>query len=324
LLGLFVVGGALFQPKIGAVIAMASDPGALPVICLPAQFKGLTLSKVAADVIGAAGAEGVLPDEIAIDFSRLNFIRPAGVVFLSNLIWWLHRQGTTVRIQGTGSRSDAINFLDDSLFFEQHCGRKLRTFASPRQTTRPLVQIAHHQSHDWLQHNLVPWLAAQLGITEASLYSFKNCAAELFNNIQDHTNLEVGSIFVQHFPREHLVTIAVSDFGPGIPAKVREKLPDLSDSQAIVKAVEEGFTTKSSPANRGIGLDYLLKTVVLTNGGQVTIYSGESIVTFANAGTNIRPVVFRGVGFCPGTTIDLILRVRTIEVLPDDSEDLTW
>jgi hypothetical protein len=128
-----------------------------PVIALPAQFKGLTLSKLARAVVD--GCPNWPPGEISFDFSRLKFIRPAGVVFLSNLLWWLHYQGTKVTLIGTEGRSAALNFLDDSLFFEQHCGEKLNTSASPRSTTRPLVRIAQKDSHHRLQANLVPWLA---------------------------------------------------------------------------------------------------------------------------------------------------------------------
>jgi hypothetical protein len=295
---------------------------ACPTIALPAQFKGLTLSKLARSVVD--GCPDWPPPEISFDFSALRFIRPAGVVFLSNLLWWLHYQGTKVTLTGTGGGSSALKFLDDSLFFEQHCGHKLCATASPRSTTRPLVRIAQKDSHDWLQSNLVPWLAGRLEISEASLYGFKNCVSELFNNIQDHTQYDIGSIFVQHFPAEHSVTISLSDFGLGIPAKVREKLQDVSDSGAIIEAVKEGFTTRSTPGNKGVGLDYLLRTVVLGNGGQVTIYSGAGIVRFIRAGNETRPIVYKDIGFCPGTTLDLALRTRAIEVLPDESEDLQW
>jgi len=103
--------------------------------------------------------------------------------------------------------------------------------------------------------------------------------------------------FIQHFPQEKLVTISMSDFGLGIPSRVREKVENISDSEAIIRAVEEGFTTKSRPTNKGIGLDYLLKAVVLNNGGQV--YSNEAIVKFDRDGTAIRPTVLPDVGFCP-------------------------
>ena len=104
-------------------------------------------------------------------------------------------------------------------------------------------------SHSWLQSDLLPWLATRLSINEASLYSVKVCVSELFNNIQDHTRYDIGSIFIQHFPNEDCVIFSVADFGLGIPDKVRSKVPEISDTAAIIKTVEEGFTTKSSPAN---------------------------------------------------------------------------
>lgn len=216
-----------------------------PVIMLPAQFRGLTLSKLARDVVN--GCPEWPPKELAFNFSQLVFIRPAGVVFLSNLLSWLDHQGAKVSLVGLARRSAALEYLDNSLFFQQHCGRKLSDAATPRATTRPLVKIAHEYCHSWLQARLVPWLAGRLGLTESSLLDFKTCVSELFNNIQDHSRFDIGSIFVQHFPSENTVTISLSDFGIGIPAKVREKVPNLSDSEAVLLAVTEGFTSKSIP-----------------------------------------------------------------------------
>jgi hypothetical protein len=170
----------------------------------------------------------------------------------------------------------------------------------------------------------VPWLAAHLRITQPSLYTFKACISELFNNIQDHTRYDIGSIFMQYFPRDSVITISLSDFGLGIPTKVREKLPKISDDEAILLAVQEGFTTKSIPGNKGAGLDYLLKSVVIHNGGVVTFYSQGSIVQFRRHGKTMKHHALKDVGFCPGTTIDVEIRTDTIEVLPDEREDLQW
>ena len=54
------------------------------------------------------------------------------------------------------------------------------------------------------------------------------------------------------------------------------------------------------------------------------IYSGDSIVRFVPGRTRIVPVPSVDVGFCPGTTIELVLRTNRIEVLPEESEDLQW
>ena len=142
----------------------------VPVILLPQQFKGSTISEVAADVVKHAG-DG-WPEAITFDFSRLNFIRPAGVVFLSNLGHWLNQKGTKVSFSNCSRKRSAIRYLDDSLFFEQHCGEKLSPSSSPRGTTRPLRRIAQKDSHAWLETDFVPWLAARLGITQASLGNY--------------------------------------------------------------------------------------------------------------------------------------------------------
>jgi anti-sigma regulatory factor (Ser/Thr protein kinase) len=293
-----------------------------PVVPLPAQFKGLTLPRLARDVI--AHAQHGWPSEIIFDFGNLTFIKPPGVVFLSNLVHWLHEKKTVVQFVNINRGSPALFYLDDALFFEQHCNRKVRPTASPRSTMRPLKRIAHQDIHYWLGFDLIPWLSSRLCISQASLYAFKNCASELFNNIKDHTRYDIGSIFVQQFPNAGTIDICVSDFGLGIPDKVREKVPSISDTEAILQAVQEGFTTKSQPGNKGAGLDYLLRTIVLTNGGQVTFYSREGIVRFDRVGTIIRPYIMNNIGFCPGTTIEINLRTDAIEVLPEESEDLQW
>ena len=184
------------------------------------------------------------------------------------------------------------------LFFQQHCGEKVWANSSPRNTTIPLQRIAHSHSHAWLEHNLLPWLALNIGLTQASFYDLKGCLSELFNNIKDHTRFDIGSIFVQHYPQEKRINLSLADFGVGIPEKVRGVVSGLTDAEAVVRAVQEGFTTKSTPGNAGLGLDILLKTVVGMNSGEVTIYSGHAIVRFRkDAQGEIRPFPVENVGF---------------------------
>lgn len=295
----------------------------MPTIVLPYQFDGSTIGVLAQAV--ADQSKGGWPPEICVDFSRLNFVRPAGVVFLSNLVSWLHNQNTRVLFQNIHLETSALAYLDDAMFFEQHCGAKQRAHAVPRATTRPLQRIAHAQSHDWLRNQLMPWLAGRLSVNTASLGPFQNCLAELFNNIQDHTVFDIGTIFAQHFPRENRVYVTLSDFGGGIPATVRQAEPQLSDYQAIVRATAYGFSTKPTPRNQGIGLDYLLGEVVNRNGGSVTFCSGNSIVRFEKdtAGRISNQELWSN-GFSPGTTIDIVFRTDRIVRLPETQEDLVW
>jgi anti-sigma regulatory factor (Ser/Thr protein kinase) len=300
-----------------------SNTGPAPCFIIPSRFEGATLSTLAEDI--AAGCPEGWPSSLVLDFKRLNFIQPAGVIFLSNLIWWLHRHGTSVQLINAKRNAEALRYLDDSLFFEQHCRKKLWLWSAPRSTTIPLQRIAPSHSHDWLEHKFLPWLAMRSGMTQASFFDLKTCLSELFNNIREHTRLEIGSIFVQHYPKLDRINISLADFGLGIPEKVRTVRPGLPDDDAVVLAVQEGFTTKSVPGNAGLGLDLLLKTVVGTNSGQVTIYSGHAIVRFqCDKSGKIEHFPTKTTGFCPGTTIDINLRTDLIEELPEEREELKW
>lgn len=85
---------------------------AAPIVKLPYQFNGLSLSKVAADL--AAHAVNGWPPEVIIDFGNLGFVRPAGIVFLSNLFAWMSAHQTKITLTNLSGNGDAVRFLDDS------------------------------------------------------------------------------------------------------------------------------------------------------------------------------------------------------------------
>ena len=82
---------------------------ATPVVVIPKQFNGQTLATLAAEV--TKHARGGWPPELIFDFADLSFIRPAGVVFLSNLVYWLDEKKTRVRFRNhKKTNSPAILF----------------------------------------------------------------------------------------------------------------------------------------------------------------------------------------------------------------------
>ncbi|MFM9940695.1 MAG: hypothetical protein ACKVP7_14520 [Hyphomicrobiaceae bacterium] len=267
---------------------------------------------------------GDWPAEVIVDFSRLTFIRPLGVTFLSNFFDWLLGHKIQVKLVGLEKYTAPLSYLDDSLFFERYLGRKLHPHSSPRVTTMPLISVAHQNSHEWLRNTMMPWLAARLGASRASLYPFQNCISEIFNNTKDHSTKDIASIFAQHFPNENIVRIAIADFGVGIPATARRIDKNLSDNAAIERAVRRGFTAKTTAGNQGIGLDDLMNSVVTINKGRVDILSLNGHVSFYSMGTGVaaQPLVSRG--YCPGTTIDISLRTDTIEHVDEEPEELRW
>ena len=104
-------------------------------------------------------------------------------------------------------------------------------------------------------------------LKEKSFEPLNISLAELFNNIIDHANSPVsGYTTSQFYPRQGKVRVAVCDFGVGIPQKVNsffaaEGYESMRSDQALLHAFQKSFSTKSSPQNRGFGLDNLLAIV---------------------------------------------------------------
>ncbi|MGP8192987.1 MAG: hypothetical protein ACLQLT_10195 [Methylovirgula sp.] len=282
------------------------------------------MTQLARDVARKASAPNVWPEHIIFDFQRVRFIRPVGVVVLHNIIRWLQAKNCAVAFRGHTGGSAPLRYLHDSLFFKMHLDGIVVAEDSCRATTRPLIEVRHNNSHSWIRLTLIPWVAAQAKVNIASLYGLQSSMTEIFNNILDHSRYDIGSVFGQHFPSEHLITIAVSDMGLGIPVNVRTVKPELSDCDAIIEAVKEGFTTRSIETNAGMGLDQLMRSVVMTLQGRVTIYSGKGIVSFTPLRGEVDSRPFGNVGFCPGTTIEIGIDTRTIPYLSEEEEDLQW
>jgi hypothetical protein len=263
--------------------------------------------------------DGQWPERVTFDFSRLTFIRPAGVVFLRNIIRWLCAKGCKVFFRGHHGESEPIKYLRDAQFFRLHLEGEYEEEGACRPTTRPLIDVKYERSQSWIRLTLIPWVAGQARVSTASLYGLQSSMAEIFNNISEHARHDIGSVFGQYFPNENVIIIAVSDMGLGIPANVKKLRSELSDPNAIIEAVKQGFTTKSVATNT-----QLLRSVVSELGGKVTIYSGAGIVTFEPKSGGIGHRGTGGVGLCPGTTIEIRLDPRCIPVQPANEEDIEW
>lgn len=290
-------------------------------VILPRQFEAHQLFPF---IKANFGKFESIPAEINFDLSQLSFVWPSGIVFLSNLSHFLHRCGCRVTYGGTRNNTAAVRFLDDSLFFQQHTGSKLNSHCSPRSTTQPLVQIKHANAHGWIELTLIPWLAKCSGVPISELAEFSTCVKEIFNNIRDHTEFDVGCVFAQWYPNVNRLMIAVADFGAGIPKTVRRVAPHLTDDQAILKAFDDGFSSRSTPQNRGAGLFYLRQNVVENLGGSLTVRSLEGAVGFRKSGNSFTTVPYSTQGYCPGTLIEVEIRTDRLEFEPFQGGNFEW
>ncbi|WP_367159934.1 hypothetical protein ABUE34_12890 [Kozakia baliensis] len=258
------------------------------------------------------------------DFKALTFIEPSGVVSLSNAVDFINNTGRKVSFLGINDASQPIRYLDDSGFFKLYLGTPRRSGAGLRSTTVPLQRVEWGNSHFWLDSNFLSWMGRQLGMNARSLSGVKTCLSEIFNNIKDHSGLNIGSIYIQHFPRKHKITICIADFGYGIPFTIRRKFSCFEkDCDAILHASKDAVTSQSVPGNRGAGLDFLIRNVVDIHKGNIYIASGYgklNCVPHPNGAYRWGDEVS---GFYPGTLIEIDLNTGTI-VADEEEEDMEW
>jgi anti-sigma regulatory factor (Ser/Thr protein kinase) len=262
------------------------------------------------------------PKTIALDFGKLEKIQVGGITTLSNIIELCRTRGIKTVFRNAGA-CEAVEFLQGSGLLTLYQA----TPADPKARTSflPLQLVEYDKSFNHVANQLIPWLANILGHDERALTSLKAGLAEVFNNIKDHSTVNVGCSASHYDSSEDLITICVADFGIGIPGRVRQKIQLASDQAAIAMACQHGFSTKTTPRNRGAGLHVLIQNIVARNHGTVIICSGQGIYSNVyNAEGPLKGTGRPAPGQYPGTMIYMILPKS--EFVPDDidEEEFQW
>jgi len=268
------------------------------VTTLPPHITSTNVGVIAHEVIGQE-----IPDSLDIDCSRLTTIQSCGIAYLGNITEWLLNQSCQVNFTGLGENSSpAIDELRDAGFVARCCGALQSNRLNP--LIFPLESITRAKSRPYVEAEFIPWLAGQTGYLIDHLSGLHGALAELFNNVEDHTEYDVGCLHARHYPEDKRVLVTVADFGCGIPYNVLRLEPNLSEAAAIVKATQLKFTT-GGQRNRGMGLDQVLTHVIKLNQGVVTIRSGKGSVAFSADSDEIGNKELACQGRCFGTMIEI-------------------
>lgn len=292
------------------------------IVSLPSRFERDTMYQFIEKVLDHDNLPKA--DSIEFDFSTLTFIRPVGVTVLSNLIGKLQKHGAKVTFMSKKpnrtKKHCPIAFLDDSMFFKHYLNETLDNEASLRPTTLPLADVSYDKSYQYLDNAMI-WLAGKLNLTKESLGDIRMCLEEVFNNIIDHSFEQNGHIFIQQYPSENKVMVAISDFGVGIPGAIQTQFPSVNDAEALEMAIKHGFTTKSTPKNRGAGLDNLLHNVVINNKGSIHIHSNGGILICNHNSKGPLVISQTSSGYYPGTLLEINFRTDFLEYI---EEEYVW
>jgi hypothetical protein len=266
------------------------------------------------------------PQNVVIDFHNLKRIQVGGVAVLSNMIEFCKK----MRIQTTFVNVEnckASHFLDGAGFSALYLGGN-----PPQRNAQceflPLKLVEYDRSFSYVHYELMPWLSAIFGVDIRALGSLKVCFEEIFNNIKDHSAVDIGCSCAHFDKAKSTITICISDFGVGIPRKVKRKVKGVeNDHEAIGMACTEGFTTQSTPGNMGAGLHVLIKNVT-RNFGSVIIYSGKGIYSCVPGHSSDMERRVGSVaefnGLYPGTMIYITLDTKKFVPSEIDEEDFVW
>lgn len=262
------------------------------------------------------------PRKVALDFSRLKKIQVGGITMLSNVIEFCGTLGITTVFRKMGG-CEATDFLQGSGLLTQYLG----TAADPKARTEflPLQLVAYDKSFTHVHHQIIPWLASVFGCQERELASLKVCLEEVFNNIRDHSAVNIGCSASHYDSANGKAIICISDFGIGIPGRVRTRTALESDQAAIAKACEHGFSTRTTPRNMGAGLHVLIQNVVARNHGTVIISSGQGMYSCVTGlDGKLKGTPRAAPGKYPGTMIYITLNKS--DFVPDevDAEEFQW
>ncbi|MFU2208166.1 hypothetical protein [Solidesulfovibrio sp. C21] len=293
-------------------------------IPLPERFNKNTMYGFFSQIIDDNG--NPIHKKVMLDFKTLTkFIEPAGICVLLNATSWMQANGVDVLCDlpetGTcGSKTHPIRYLDDVNFFDIFLGEKLFQSPSTQRRVLPLTLLKFSDSFQFLDTILIPQVNSWLSMDIKNQFpEFEMCFGEIFNNIRDHSGVDTGCVFAQHY--KDYFMLSVSDFGVGIPFNVRKVAPDTTDGEAITMALQEGFSTKSTPKNRGAGLDNIIANIAGPTGGSVTIHSLKG---FVRCSATDAPVVRNQSAPYPGTMIDFVIKTDNIPLIVDAEEGFEW
>ena len=274
-------------------------------VFFPATLDTRTIGTLTEDIKLIAQALPQRNPEIYFDVGQLSFIEPLAMTVLFDQI-------------------NAVCYMDDSEFFFQISGRRLRSDSSCRNTTLPIRALKPQETLMWLENVSMNWLAKRLGTDRDSLAEIKICIEELFNNTKDHSGVKVSTAFIQHFPNKKEIKICISDLGIGLVAKIQRKHQEFTPLDCIIHAIQEGFTTQSSHRNAGMGL-FTLACTVCNNGGQFILRTGSVLAVVSRGEENQPHVSIRtDQPHIDGTAFEITLYQDNLDSLQATSEVFSW
>lgn len=215
---------------------------------------------------------------LIVDFNSISFMTTTDFVILACIIENFYLNGCTdIRfINGSKALQSHISNIRFAEYWEKNFNRESFTI-SRNNTTLCLWKISKNMSYSYSKYAKNYF---EKYLKNRDLLPLASNMDEIFNNIFDHSNSNVsGYIITQFYPKKNKLSFSVCDFGIGIPIAINSYLDEKKeDWEAIAYALKKGVSSRSTPRNRGFGLDNLRELTESSN-GRLTIISNNGYLS---------------------------------------------
>lgn len=265
-------------------------------------------------------------DEIQIDFSRVTFADPAGMVALLEILRYLSEKEIQATVHCSEDK-DVFSYMDRMGFWNE--AEKLPIHSVPSSRTSGyrgsdvLLEITGirerqdvHRVLEDVQLQAEEILQTYLHYEEEELNRFLTSVSEVCQNILEHSG-DWGYVAVQKYAYQetlgkNVVKMVVSDLGKGIRETLGEKMRatyegEWTDCAAIKEALFESRSRFDDPG-RGHGLASVRTSAERWN-GLLSIRSGTARVSMVPDWMEASKVM-EDLPFFPGTQVVLMLPER--------------
>ena len=262
---------------------------------------------------------------IVFDFNKISFLFPYHLVILACIIESLYQKNINVDYINLASKLNKyltniqfLHYWEDDHDRDVYNPTKIQTALCLWHISNSMIAEYADYAHKYFER--IFFRGKDLDFLHINI-------SEVCNNIFDHADSKIaGYIFTQYYPDRNKIILSICDFGIGIPNRVNEYrssqgLPKMDDNTAIAESLKDGFSTKSTPRNMGLGLATVVN-IVKGIGGSLKIVSNYGYYYLDGNTFEIKAFIIQN-NF-PGTLLLVELNTSILEKREQDNEILSF
>lgn len=221
------------------------------------------------------------PKTLVLDFRRTLKAYPDGMLpLIATLMRLRSEAGFEVRVEPP--EDETLHGVFDGVDWTRYLSESSPEFHDLPASTHRFIPVRPFRNASELQRlheNILEVLVRQAPLATNLPEAIWWALSEVMENVLNHAMVGFGWVQASTFPTKRHINILVVDSGIGIRESLAPAFPDLSDIEAIRKAIEEG-ATRDPDVGAGYGLTGCRRIVGLNGSdggvlGTCDVYRGD-------------------------------------------------